>query len=202
MTVEGVVSGAFTGTGQLRGFYLQEEARDQDADPATSEGIFVFLGNLAAPTLKPGDVVRVTGKVSEYSRKGDAASETQITPASIAAVEQCAYREPLTYASLRLPLQSSAQLEALAGMAVRLEGSVYVAANYDYGRYGELTLSSQPRLWTATQRFLPGSAEAKALSEANQLDKLTLDDGLQIQNANAWYAGARRLVRQPDLAQR
>ncbi|WP_053074348.1 MULTISPECIES: ExeM/NucH family extracellular endonuclease [unclassified Chromobacterium] len=186
VTVEGVVSGAFTGTGQLRGFYLQEEARDQDADPATSEGIFVFLGNLAAPTLKPGDVVRVTGKVSEYSRKGDAASETQITPASIAAVEQCAYREPLTYASLRLPLQSSAQLEALAGMAVRLEGPVYVAANYDYGRYGELTLSSQPRLWTATQRFLPGSAEAKALSEANQLDKLTLDDGLQIQNANAW----------------
>ena len=30
------------GSGQLRGFFLQEEDADADADPATSEGIFVF----------------------------------------------------------------------------------------------------------------------------------------------------------------
>ena len=43
-TIEGIVVGDYQtqGTGQLRGFFVQEEDADADADPATSEGIFVF----------------------------------------------------------------------------------------------------------------------------------------------------------------
>ena len=50
MTVEGVVVGDFQaqGSGELRGFFLQEEDADADADPQTSEGIFVFCS--ACPT--------------------------------------------------------------------------------------------------------------------------------------------------------
>ena len=43
-TVEAIVVGDYQtqGSGQLRGFFVQEEDADADADPATSEGIFVF----------------------------------------------------------------------------------------------------------------------------------------------------------------
>ncbi|HSO01104.1 MAG TPA: lamin tail domain-containing protein, partial [Gaiellaceae bacterium] len=45
VTIEGVVTGDYQGTGQFSGYFVQEEATDQDADPMTSEGIFVFSGS-------------------------------------------------------------------------------------------------------------------------------------------------------------
>ena len=46
------------------GFYMQTPDADVDADPATSEGIFVFTG--AAPAVNVGDLVRVLGTVSSH----------------------------------------------------------------------------------------------------------------------------------------
>ena len=64
--VEGVVTADFQATAQLSGFFLQEEDADADADPATSEGIFVFCS--ACPTaVAEGQRVRVTGTVVESS---------------------------------------------------------------------------------------------------------------------------------------
>ena len=52
--------GDFQGNARLQGFFLQEEDADVDADPATSEGIFVFCS--ACPTaVAEGQRVRVTG---------------------------------------------------------------------------------------------------------------------------------------------
>ena len=39
----GIVIGNYQGTTKLSGFFLQEEDADADADPNTSEGIFIFL---------------------------------------------------------------------------------------------------------------------------------------------------------------
>ncbi|HEU4749549.1 MAG TPA: hypothetical protein VFT54_00660, partial [Acidimicrobiia bacterium] len=61
-TVQGVVVGDFQGIGGLGGFYLQEEAADHDADPATSEGIFVF----SSTAVSVGDVVQLTGTAGEF----------------------------------------------------------------------------------------------------------------------------------------
>ena len=47
------------------GFYLQSPAADYDADPATSEGVYVFTGS--APTVAVGDFARVQGTVAEYT---------------------------------------------------------------------------------------------------------------------------------------
>ncbi|MBL4261563.1 ExeM/NucH family extracellular endonuclease [Vibrio fluvialis] len=60
-TVKGVVS-AVTG-GLTKGFYLQ--ALDDDNNPLTSEGLFVFTGQ-SSSHLQPGDVVCTRGKVQEY----------------------------------------------------------------------------------------------------------------------------------------
>jgi predicted extracellular nuclease len=48
------------------GFWMQDP--NPDADPATSEGIFVFTSS--APTANVGDSVRVTGRVQEFRPGG------------------------------------------------------------------------------------------------------------------------------------
>ena len=63
--IEGIVVGDYEGPApNLRGFYVQEEDEDQDGDPNTSEGIFVFHGDEDGVNL--GDKVRVQGTVSEF----------------------------------------------------------------------------------------------------------------------------------------
>ncbi len=64
-TVEGVVAGDFEGASGLNGFFVQEEDADADADPLTSEGIFVFFPS--SPGVQAGDVVRVRGTVTEFN---------------------------------------------------------------------------------------------------------------------------------------
>ncbi|MGW2819837.1 endonuclease/exonuclease/phosphatase family protein [Streptomyces sp. NPDC001443] len=59
--VPGVVTAVRT-TGS-KGYWIQDPT--PDADPATSEGLFVFTGS-AAPTVSVGDSVLVSGKVTEY----------------------------------------------------------------------------------------------------------------------------------------
>ena len=64
VTIEGVVVGDFQQPGSFGGYYLQEEDADADANPATSEGIFVFN---TATDVAVGDVVRVRGTVDEFN---------------------------------------------------------------------------------------------------------------------------------------
>ena len=68
-TVEATVVGDYQtqGSGQLRGFFLQEEDADADADPATSEGIFVFCSGCPV-AVSVADAVRVTGTSSDFNR--------------------------------------------------------------------------------------------------------------------------------------
>ena len=79
VTVEGVVIGNYQGTSKLQGFFLEEEDADADADPATSEGIFIFCGG--CPTaVAEGQRVRATGAVSEFNNM------TEITASSAGSV--------------------------------------------------------------------------------------------------------------------
>lgn len=61
------------------GFYIQDPA--PDSDPATSEGIFVFLN--AAPSVAVGDSITVSGSVSEFRPGG--ASTANLTTTEIGA---------------------------------------------------------------------------------------------------------------------
>ena len=56
---------------KANGFFLQEEESDYDADPATSEGIYVFTSVAPPPSVAVGNVVRVVGVVSEYVPTAD-----------------------------------------------------------------------------------------------------------------------------------
>jgi len=72
VTVEGIVVGDFqAGDSDVRrslnGFYLQEENAQWDADPLSSEGVFIFSGSAGYLDVNEGDIVRVTGTVSEFN---------------------------------------------------------------------------------------------------------------------------------------
>lgn len=66
VTVTGVVTAV-----DPKGFFIQSEDANADADAATSEGIYVYLGNNenALEIPAPGMEVRVAGRVSEFRMK-------------------------------------------------------------------------------------------------------------------------------------
>ena len=71
VTVSGVVT-ALTRTG----FFLQTPDDKADADPKTSEGIFIFTRVPAGGTVAVGDVVEISGEVQEFRPKNDITSLT------------------------------------------------------------------------------------------------------------------------------
>ncbi|MDO0915864.1 endonuclease/exonuclease/phosphatase [Streptomyces sp. DT2A-34] len=82
--VAGIVTGVRT-YGSSRGFWIQDP--DADADPATSEGVFVFTGSV--PKVAVGDSVLVSGTVAEYVPGGASSgnqSLTEITKPTITVV--------------------------------------------------------------------------------------------------------------------
>ncbi|MFF8732571.1 endonuclease/exonuclease/phosphatase family protein [Streptomyces sp. NPDC015171] len=72
--VPGIVTATRT-YGSSKGFWLQDPT--PDADPATSEGVFVFTSS--APKAAVGDSVTVTGTVSEYVPGGTASGNQSLT---------------------------------------------------------------------------------------------------------------------------
>jgi len=66
-------SGIVTGT-RSNGFYIQEPDAGADADPNTSEGIFVFTSSTPPAAAVIGNSVNVTGTVSEFIPSADPSS--------------------------------------------------------------------------------------------------------------------------------
>ena len=170
-TIEGVVVGDFQGSGRLSGFFVQEEDSDRDNNPRTSEGIFIF-DNTNAMTINAGDRVRITGNVSEYFNM------TQITAASM---QVCATGVSVTPSVLVLPVTTLSDLESHEGMSIVVQQDLTVTENYNLGRYGELVLSADGRLFNPTQIATPGAA-AQAVAAQNNLRRILLDDGSGRQN--------------------
>jgi predicted extracellular nuclease len=172
VTVEGIVVGDEEGgTTTLRGFYLQEEDADQDGNPLTSEGVFIY-NNSNNNNVNLGDKVRVTGTVSEYQ------GQTQITVSSFNIING---GNTVTPATVVFPFENSTYLERFEGMLVEVPQTLYVSEHYQLGRFGQVTLSGSKRLNQPTNIAAPGAA-ADAILAANNLNRIVLDDSDQDQN--------------------
>ena len=158
-TVEAIVVGDYQtqGSGQLRGFFIQEEDADVDANPATSEGIFVFC--TTCPTaVSVGDKVRVTGGASEFS------DMSQLSATTAGSVTVLGSGNPLpTSASVQLPVPGvpsgdlaaakafiNAYFEPFEGMLVTFPDTLSVREYFELARYGQVILSEggRPRQFT------------------------------------------------------
>jgi hypothetical protein len=179
VAIEGVVVGDYEGpTPTLRGFYVQEEDADQDGDSNTSEGIFVFHGDVDSVAL--GDKVLVQGTVSEFQ------GQTQLGfPDSLEVISS---GNTVTPAVASLPLASSDDLERYEGMLVTFPQTLYVTEFFQLGRFGQVVVSSGDRLAQPTSVVEPG-APANALQAQNSLNRLIIDDELNNQNPDPIHFG-------------
>ncbi|MEM6451813.1 MAG: ExeM/NucH family extracellular endonuclease [Cyanobacteria bacterium P01_D01_bin.105] len=179
ITVEAVVVGDFQGAAGLGGFYLQEEDGDVDENMRTSEGLFVFEGDLYVD-VTVGNRVQVTGTVEE--RFDALTALVNITNLTILQPDA-----PLpTPATINFPVASDAALEAVEGMLVTIPTTLYVTEYFEYGRFGQVVLSSNGpgnapgtdgRLDQFTQFNAPNAAEFAAYQRSLAARKLILDDG-------------------------
>ncbi|HEX2852895.1 MAG TPA: ExeM/NucH family extracellular endonuclease [Opitutaceae bacterium] len=170
VTIEGIVTASFQGAGKIGGYYIQTPVAQQDADAATSEGIYIF-DNANSVTL--GDHVTITGTVTEFGAAPN--SETEITPVNSFTKNSTGNPLP-SVTTVNLPFPSTGFAERYEGMRVTLPQTLTVTDNFDYGHFGELVLSNG-RLASPTNIVAPG-APAVAQSAANRLNQILLDDGV------------------------
>jgi uncharacterized protein len=173
VTIEGVVVGDYQGDGetQLGGFNLQEETADQDDDPLTSEGIFVFAPS--APDVRVGDVVSVTGTVVEFFTMTQISDVTDVTVTGFAPEEVIAVE-------VSLPVTDPTDWEPYEGMLVTFPQDLYISEFFNFDRFGEIVLTTD-RQYQGTHVTEPGPA-ANAVAAANALARITLDDTRNHQN--------------------
>ena len=175
-TVQGVVVGDYEGADPaLRGFYLQNTPANDDDNSATSDGLFIFNNNNSNVVV--GQVVQVTGSVSDFGFGSTGGTQTQI---SATAIEACG-TGTLAPTDLNLPFPSSTDSERFEGMLVRFPQTLYVSEHFQLGRFGQVLLSGTARLPQPTNIALPG-APALAQQTSNDLNQIFLDDEQQLQN--------------------
>ena len=160
--VEGVVTAVFP---DLGGFFMQEEDADHDADPQTSEGLFVELADLPSG-LQASDVVRVQGSVEEQYGRTILSTVTESAICGTGAV---------TATVISLPQDSIDGFEAVENMLVVNDTSWDISDTYSFIRYGEI-LVSNGRLYNPTQLFDAGSQDAVDYAEFNARNQLIIDD--------------------------
>jgi predicted extracellular nuclease len=166
--VEGIVTGDFQGASGLNGFFIQDDT--PDADPNTSEGLFI-LSNTA---VSVGDRVKVSGTVAEFN------GLTELS--SVTAVDVCSTGNPLPAAvTYDLPRAAGVTFEPLEGMLVTFPEALTASEHFQLGRFGEITVSSDGRLFEPTTVANPGAAAA-AVQDLNDRRRLLIDDGSNTQN--------------------
>jgi predicted extracellular nuclease len=138
VSTTGIVT-ALKSFGTARGYFLQDPA--PDADPQTSEGIFVFTGSVT-PSVTVGDGVQVSGRVSEFvpSSAPDDLPETELVSATTT-VQSVANATPapvvIGAGGLQPPtssvLDGIAFDESLEGMLVQLNDLQSTSATNSFG---------------------------------------------------------------------
>ncbi len=180
VTIEGIVVGDYQGAAQLQGFFLEEENVDFDADPATSEGVFVFCGSCTTAVAE-GQRVRATGLVSEFF------GMTEVTASSVGSVVVVSagnHLAEVTAAPLDLPVVGDVNTyyEAREGMLVTFIDTLSVSEYFELPRYGTIELFEGGRPRQFTEASPPSVAGNTAHLDNLNRRRVILDDDDDGQN--------------------
>jgi uncharacterized repeat protein (TIGR01451 family) len=182
VTVEGIVVGDFQGANQLSGFFLQEEDTDADADPLTSEGIFIFCSACPTPVAE-GQRVQVTGVVSEFNGMTEITASTAPSVLVTNAGNNIAQATP---ADIDLPIAGVVNdfYEAREGMRVHFVDPLVVSEYFELPRFGHIELFEGGRPLQFTETNAPSVAGNTAYLAALDRRRVILDDDNNNQNGN------------------
>ncbi len=173
VTIKGIVihdtQGA-VGT-SLSGFFVQEEDADADADPLTSEGVFVFDGATPLVDVNVGDLVEVTGQVQENF------DNTEINVTAGGSVSITSSGNPLpTVTMIDLPVSDVSDFEAWEGMYVTFIDDLDVTEFFNWDRFGEIGVSETERFEQFTECNTPNATAYAAHLLAKERRYITIDD--------------------------
>ena len=188
VTVRGIVTGDFQNgdadsQNEMSGFFLQEE--NADANPATSDGVFVFDGSTPLVDVSVGDRVTIEGTVNEYFGETQvSAARVEVTLAGAGALAETDVYLPAAATVVNSDGDLIADLESLEGMLVRLPQALTVADLFGLERYGEIRLTQDGRPVHFTNESAPSVAGYAEHQEQIAARSIMLDDGLSSQNAN------------------
>ena len=120
------------------------------------------------------------GQVVEFNI-GNSQTLTELS--NLNNLDVCSSGNAVTATPIEMPFASGTFPERYEGMLVELpvDHDMVVTETFNFGRFGELILTTDERQWTPTHLVPPGDA-AVALQTANNLDRIVLDDGRNDQN--------------------
>ena len=174
VTVQAVVVGDFQLSGELGGFFLQEEISDWDNTTLTSEGLYVAYPLTGSNVdVQLGDRVLVSGLVSESFGQTILSTVQALT---VEAQGRLADTRPVDIPNLLAQRSTALDLEPYEGMWVRFPETLSVNGLYGQFRFGEIELSAGGLPLQPTNVMQPGPA-AYAAEQATALRELVLDDG-------------------------
>jgi uncharacterized repeat protein (TIGR01451 family) len=178
--VEGVVTADFQAANEQQGFFLQEEDSDADADPNTSEGIFVFCNTCPTPVAE-GQRVQVTGTVSEFFNMTEL---TASTAGSVVVTDSGNNLAQVTPSPIDLPIVGVINdfYEAREGMKVTFVDTLSVAEYFELFRYGQVELYEGGRPRQFTEANPPSMAGLTAHLDNLDRRRVILDDDDNVQN--------------------
>ena len=189
VTVEGVVTADHRTPGSYRGIYVQTAGSggSPDLTPGASDGIFVFVGSTMHP-IAIGDLVKVTGVVSDRSGSAtapDAAKVTQISATGAGAIERVGAGTVPAVTGLPATVLGNSR-EAFEGMLVRPSGTYKLVSSHNLQGFGELWTSAGSAMPVeAFETQAPTTAAANSITTANNNARLLLDDGYSIRITNS-----------------
>ncbi|HZV67870.1 MAG TPA: lamin tail domain-containing protein, partial [Telluria sp.] len=160
VTTEGVIT-----VKTSSGFYIQDLAGDNN--PATSDAILVFG---STTNFVPGDLVRVTGTITEFTPSGGDHSITEFK--NVSAITKVSGGNTITPVNITAPAADLAQYES---MLVHVTNPLTINDTSSLGAFGELTLSNGRRE-VPTNAYPAGSAGALAMAAANAANAIVLGD--------------------------
>ncbi|MEM9513374.1 MAG: ExeM/NucH family extracellular endonuclease [Actinomycetota bacterium] len=177
--VQAVVTSLFTRDDVLDGFFIQEEDADADADPQSSEGIFVFCRDACSP-VEVGDLVTVVGVPVDFFGM----SQIDATVGGSITVDGDAPLPAASPVSLPAPSSTEAEdtFEALEGMVVSFPDPLVVSEYFELARYGQVVLTDAARPFQFTHLNAPSVDGHAAFLADLATRRIILDDDNNDQN--------------------
>ncbi len=186
VTVQGIVTARAESL--QKGFYLQDV--QADGNDATSDGVFVYMGDAAPEDIQPGALVCLEARVKEYY------DQTQLNLAEDTSRYKVLEAEgdvPAAAAFVVADGESLDQaLERYEGMKIVLdEGSemkVSRSYSFDYDVFrNNMMLSHKAPLYKATQLYTADSKEAVEHEAANRKNELIVESDYKARDGELPY---------------
>ena len=141
VVTEGIVTAL-----RSNGYFIQSAPGDEDADPATAEGLFVFTSSAPPAGAVVGNRVRVAGRVTEFSRTPHGFPLTQLGNSTLTVLSTGNPLPPAIVldASVLSPTVGIDAMGRYQGMRVQLPEAVVVGPTNGFGDF-HVTLPGVPR---------------------------------------------------------